>query len=56
MTRPLYPWVINLLVENTHVGPVWKSVAVMGGCLSKLLLHAGDLLVGQADGVDHVGE
>lgn len=56
VTRPLYPWVINLSVENAHVGPVWRSVAVRGGCLLKLLLHPGHLLVGQADGVDHVGE
>lgn len=35
---------------------MWRSVEVRGGCFYKLLLHLGDLLVGQADRVDHVAE
>lgn len=56
VTRPLYPWVINLLVGNTHSLDLLGGALASGGCLNRLLLHPGDLLVGQADGVDHVGE
>lgn len=43
-------------MENTHWLDLFGGVLRSEGCLYRLLLHPGDLLVGQADGVDHVVE